>query len=215
MNRQLIHELIDQVADFQNERQRGDLQDFSVWLSKKIGKEEVESIHVPAYSDTTMQIDSALVEYITYMYRYAKMYVKKVLEESQSAFTTYDDVVYVLILFFNPDKMTKTELIERNVHEKPTGMEVLKRLLKNELIEQYDNEEDKRSKYLKVTEKGKEEFMKIFGKMNQISKLAAGDLNNREKEYLYFFLKKLDNFHNPIFLNEREKTFEALFDKLN
>jgi DNA-binding MarR family transcriptional regulator len=216
INYQLLHELIDQLGDFQKENPNGSVRAFSTWLSQKVSKEEgIEVIQVPAYQEVMISIDSALVEYLTYMYRYAKVYVKKVVEESESAFVTYDDVVYVLILFFNPYPMTKTELIERNIHEKPTGMEVLKRLVKNGLIEQYANEEDRRSKFLKVTAKGKNEFMKIFDKMHKVSQLVAGNLSHREKEYLFFLLKKLDNFHNPIFLNDRALDIVQLLKKIS
>jgi MarR family transcriptional regulator, lower aerobic nicotinate degradation pathway regulator len=213
MNYQLIHEIIDQIADFQKEHTEGDLQDFSTWLSHKIGRNakqaEIQVQHAPS-----IDINDAIPEFIICMYRYAKIYVKKILEENHSAFSTYDEVIYVIVLFFNPEKMTKTELIEKNVHEKPTGMEILKRLLKNNMIEQYDNEQDKRSKYLKVTEKGKMEFLKIFDKMREVSRLIAGDLTVKEQGQLYFLLKKLDNFHNPIFLNERALGIDELLTKL-
>ena len=216
MNYPLIHALIDQVADFQKEKQEGSLEEFAHWLLARVGANtSAEVINAPSFSHPKMTIDNVLTEFITYLYRYAKMYIKKIVEESQSAFTTYDDIVYVLILFFNPhEKITKTALIERNIHEKPTGMEVLKRLLKNGLIEQYDSEEDKRSKYLKVTTKGRIEFTNLVGKIYEASRLIGGNLTHREKEYLYFLLKKLHDFHNPIFINEKDSTFEVIFKKL-
>ncbi len=231
MNYQLIHELIDQVADFQKESQSGNLHDFSAWLSQKIKKEEEQqkrsgeklkesfqnsNSHFQNNTDDFKEQENhSVLALITYLYRYAKLYAKKALEEHQSAFVTFDELVYLITLYFNPKPLSKTQLIETNIHEKPTGMEIIKRLLKNKLIEQFDSQEDKRMKYLRVTEKGKVEFMKVFGTMRAITHLVSGNLTQEEDYQLFQLLKKLHLFHNPIFLHEKEKSLQEILGKVS
>ncbi len=229
MNYQLIHELINQVADFQQESLHGDLNDFSAWLSQKIEKQGEQqkrgieklkerlqnSDFQNSTDDFKAQENYSVLALITYLYRYAKLYAKKALEEHQSVFVTFDELVYLITLYFNPQPLSKTQLIETNIHEKPTGMEIIKRLLKNKLIEQFDSQEDKRVKYLRVTEKGKAEFMKVFGTMRAITYLVSGNLTKEENYQLFQLLKKLHLFHNPIFLHEKEKPLQEILGKVS
>lgn len=48
-------------------------------------------------------------------------------------------------------QLMKTEVIRKNVTEKSSGNEVLKRLLRQKLLEELDNPNDKLSKPLSIT----------------------------------------------------------------
>jgi DNA-binding MarR family transcriptional regulator len=51
--------------------------------------------------------------------------------------------------------LTKMQLIERNGHEKQTGIQIIKRLLDDGLIQETVDENDKRAKRLTLTKKEK------------------------------------------------------------
>ena len=97
-----------------------------------------------------------------------------------------------------------------NIHEKTTGMEVIKRLLNNDLIVQTDDATDRRSKRLSITEKGKGALFGTFDEMRKASLIIAGNLNAVEKMQLLHLLQKLHFFHKPLFLNERGKSLDEL-----
>jgi DNA-binding MarR family transcriptional regulator len=139
---------------------------------------------------------------IVFMYRYAKTYIKQALEGSE--LQTSDEFAYLASLVTRTG-MGKSELIQLNIQEKTTGMEILKRLLSMELIFQYDNPEDKRSKCVAITDKGRAAFFSSVGKMQQVSMLVGGDLNEEEKKTLLFALRKLDHFHHEIFTEGKQK----------
>jgi MarR family transcriptional regulator, lower aerobic nicotinate degradation pathway regulator len=92
-------------------------------------------------------------------------------------------------------RMTKIQLIEENIHEKSTGMEILKRLLKLELIQQADNEEDRRSKWVFISEKGATAMAAIQQQMYALTTTISGNLNATELQQLNQLLQKLDLFH--------------------
>jgi hypothetical protein len=46
--------------------------------------------------------------------------------------------------------------------------------------------------------------------MNKVSHLITGTLSIAEKQQLFSLLKKLDDFHNPIFLEHKHKTINEL-----
>ncbi len=220
MNYELLKDIVDNLERFEaeNNTQQGTLKDFGLWLSNQQSPDiqsnnqtlDVSS-HIPADVKTTAELpETVIAQLLTFLSRYLKIYFKKGLDGT--LLTTGDDFSYLATLF-GKGGMTKTELILLNAHEKTSGMEVIKRLLINELIEQTEDEKDKRSKQIYLTQKGTGVLMASFKTMGEVAKISAGDLTDQEKNQLLFLLKKLDNFHNDIYLNHREKGIEQLLEE--
>jgi MarR family transcriptional regulator, lower aerobic nicotinate degradation pathway regulator len=210
MNYSILQELITNLKDFEDEKMSKSIkmEDFVVFLNQKyLGNlvSDKPSIDVNAKND-----ENNIGQLIAFMYRYAKGYIKKALEES--TLLTLDDFGYLAAIWQDGD-LTKTQLIEKNIHEKNTGMEIIKRLISNNLLEQYNDLEDKRSKRLKITPLGQSELFKSFDGMLKVSQIIAGKLTSSEKIQLFYLLNKLHDFHNPIFLNEKEASVDKILEK--
>lgn len=95
--------------------------------------------------------------------------------------------------------MTKMELIKRNIHDKPVGMLIITRLLKQGWISQTESDIDRRNKLISISEKGKAELEKQMTKIRQATDIVSGNLTYSEKMELIRMLNKLDRFHYPIF----------------
>ncbi|WP_435357484.1 MarR family winged helix-turn-helix transcriptional regulator [Emticicia sp. SJ17W-69] len=210
MNYKILQELISNLKDFEDEKKSQSLkmQDFVVFLNQKYLGNLVSaqpSIDINAKSE-----ENNIGQLVAFMYRYAKGYIKKALEES--TLLTLDDFGYLAAVWQEGD-LTKTQVIEKNIHEKNTGMEIIKRLIANNLLEQYDDLEDKRSKRLKITPLGQAELFKSFEGMLKVSQIISGKLTSAEKIQLFYLLSKLHDFHNPIFLTEKETSIDDLLKK--
>lgn len=145
---------------------------------------------------------------IVLLFRYAKGYIKKALKDS--IINTADEFSF-LITLMTFESLSKTELIQKQVMEKTSGTEVINRLLKNELITQYNDENDKRSVRVRITPKGRMELVQILPQMQIVSQIVTGRLDEKEKTTLAYMLRKLEHYHNDIFLNKKET---ELFDLL-
>ena len=217
MNYELLKEIVINLERFEqeNESKNGSLKDFGLWLSEQQNTDYQSNNGVMSISDlvpediksTAEQPEMVIGKLLTFLSRYLKIYLKKGLEGS--LLTTGDDFTYLATLL-NKGSLTKTELILLSAHEKTSGMEVIKRLLINELIEQNDDEQDKRSKRVSLTQKGMGVLMQSFEAMEKVGIIASGNLTNQEKNQLVYLLKKLDNFHNDIYLNHREKDLDEI-----
>ena len=95
--------------------------------------------------------------------------------------------------------MTKTELIKKNLQDKPVGMQIINRLIGQGWIQQHDSSEDKRSKIISITTKGIEALEDIMEKIRQASQIVTGNLSETEKMELIKLLQKLDRFHQDIY----------------
>lgn len=215
MDYDFLKQLIASAEQF--EQQRGDnskelsLNEFALWLHTK---HETSATKDARFGDADFvkpaggeSIETNIGRLIIYMYRYARMYTKKALEGT--ALQTADEFGYLATLLTH-DCLKKSDLIAKNIHEKPTGMEIIKRLMRNGLIDQFDDTEDKRSKLLRINDKGKVLLYTVFGRMGKVSDIIGGNLDMEEKMHLLFLLKKLDDHHHHIFIHEKEEVLNTI-----
>ncbi|NUN99035.1 MAG: winged helix DNA-binding protein [Saprospiraceae bacterium] len=187
------------------------LEHFSAWLSMKLSSaNKTKEADKRSWNQTDETLEVGISKLVGFMHRYARIYLKKAFEKTP--LTTPDDFSYLAALA-EKGFLSKTELIEENIHEKTSGMEVIKRLLNAGLIVQTEHPSDRRSKIISITEKGQEVLYGVFDELRTIAKLVSGNLTDLEKQQLFYLLQKLDHFHRPIYLNERDAPLEQILAK--
>jgi DNA-binding MarR family transcriptional regulator len=199
---QLIHQLINLVEQLEEENPGKEIsiQDFTGFLLNKVEHGSAETVNNEvrfgnndsAALDIAYQLDNNISRLFVFMSRYAKHYIKKALEGTP--LQTGEDFTALAILLTH-DHLSKTELISHNLQEKTSGTEVIRRLIASDLVRQWDDVKDKRSKHIAITDAGKELLYKVFVDMNNVSKVITGKLSLAEKLTLQYLLQKLEDFH--------------------
>ncbi len=199
---ELVYKLLNLVEQYEKDRDGKEifLNDFSGFLINhlehsdtsltsldiRFGDKDAES------QELAYQIDNSIGRLFVYMSRYAKSYIKKTLEgtpiQSPEDFTC-------LAILLTHDSLSKSELISKNIQEKTSGTEVIRRLLFNGLVKQWDDQTDKRSKRISITESGKKLLHQVFDDMSYVGKMVTGNLSYSEKLKLQYLLQKLESFH--------------------
>jgi DNA-binding MarR family transcriptional regulator len=188
----LLTELIPLIEEYEATNQKVDMQHFLKYAVQK---------HEPKVNGpTSLKKDSQLLSnqlgfFLNYLFRFFKGYTKTALRNS--SISTSDDFVFLATLS-RQDSMRKTDLIKVNMMETSSGIEVIKRLLKNKLVTEEADKEDKRSIRIKLTEKGRKELYVIFGEMNIVSNVLVGNLKETEIKQLHGLLEKLFNHHQAL-----------------
>jgi DNA-binding MarR family transcriptional regulator len=198
-----IQSLLEKAKEFRITGGAANLTEFSSWLNEQIvhQKEDLPFLF-PGES-----VESAASKYIIYLYRYAKGYGKKLLKGTP--LSSIDDVPYLLMLLFSGPS-TKMELIQANVHEKTTGMEILNRLLRLGLVEQQFNPDDKRSRKLSISPEGQKLMLNLMKGMDTLSAIVSGNLQPRERINLLKMLHKLNDFHLHVHQDAKEKSLAEI-----
>jgi len=208
MRKEILIDVIEHLyafeADYQGNKPYS-IKEFVGYLNARVGTENFsmrkiegdEEPHIQAIRHDS-QSDTAIL--ITLMFRYAKGYIKKALHNS---FIQTADEFAFLITLMTYDSLTKTELINKQVMEKTSGIEVIKRLLGQKLIREFADDQDKRSVRVAITPKGKKELEKVLPDMAKVSRIVVGNLTQPEINTLSYLLKKLDFYHNDIFMNKK------------
>lgn len=156
-------------------------------------------------------LEGMVGQYHNRIYRFALIFAKKAL--GTISLNNLDDFLYMVVLY-RTGTPTKSELIQNNISEFTSGMEVIKRLVKMGLVEEFPDKEDKRSKRVKLTEKGKGVLFQGFGRMQQVAKIIFAGLDTREMEILYHFYRLMNNRLTELYPQVKDATIEEILERI-
>lgn len=216
MEKSVLIELIELLYEFDEDQKGGkknySVKDFIGFLNTRVGAEDITMRKIEGEFEQQLQTvrqesnsDTSIL--ITLMFRYAKNYIKKALHGSK--IQTADEFAF-LITLMTYESLTKTELINKQVMEKTSGVEVIKRLVAQKMIREFADESDKRSVRVAITDAGKKEVVQVLPEMSKVSRIVVGNLTDPEINTLSYLLKKLDFFHHDIFTNKKGYDLEQI-----
>ncbi|SIQ55506.1 DNA-binding transcriptional regulator, MarR family [Chryseobacterium sp. RU37D] len=193
MNYTLIKDFMDLLQDFETETQAfpdlypETIQVFKTWISDKGNNKQQNHSEEPYWEgkENGRTAESAISSLLVHLNRYSKTYSKSAILDSE--FSTQEDFIYLINLKAFGE-MTKMALIKKNIHDKPVGMLITARLLRQGLIGQTSSDLDKRSKLIRITERGLQVLENQMKKIRQATNIVAGNLTHSEKMELIYLL---------------------------
>ena len=186
----IVSEIIQWLEIFNRDNLKNDkeLKSFIIWLNSKLFTDE----HADQSKHDHDLLDMELTFLLTTQHRHYKAYAKNVLGESELSSPEGFSFLYHLSLV---DSYRKMELIKMHHLEPPSGIEVLKRLLKKELIEEFDDPDDKRAKRICISKTGKKEIQSIMPKMQKVFRSMTAGMSLNEKLHVVSFLRHMNDSH--------------------
>lgn len=214
MKYSILLDIINLLEEFETEnsiqkKYPNDIEGFKEWISENYKPEDLNNEPYWEGKENGRSAESVINTLIVHMNRYAKNYSKSAIFGSD--FSTQEDFIYLINLKAFGE-MSKMELIKKNVHEKPAGMQIINRLISQGWVNQTASEIDKRSKVLKINNKGLTVLENQMDKIRKATVVVAGDLTRNEKIELIKLLNKLNNFHQSIY--EKNIETENLLDEV-
>jgi DNA-binding MarR family transcriptional regulator len=186
----LLHQLIDQLEHFQRAHQGARaVSDFAHWLLREeaASSETTENRRTPEQAFQFVRMN-------TLFYRTARQYARKALEGTP--LRSEDEYAYLDLLKNGP--LPKTALIHLNRHEKPTGMDIIRRLVASGLARQSDNPDDGRSQLIHITESGSALVQQLAPRMQFVAELSTGNATEGDMTRSIAFLDELEQFHQLV-----------------
>ncbi len=190
-----------------------DIEGFKRWIAFNYSSEYINKEPYWEGKERGRSAESVINTLIVHMNRYAKSYSRSAIFGSD--FSSQEDFIYLINLKAFGE-MTKMDLIKKNVHEKPAGMQIINRLIAQGWVNQTDSKIDKRSRVLKISKKGLKALENQMDKIRKAAAIVTGDLTRNEKMELIRLLNKLNDFHQPIYDKNIEPEYllsEVLKDK--
>jgi DNA-binding MarR family transcriptional regulator len=181
MNYRLLKEVIEYLEEFDRKESPGRIEDFVIWVSSKVFLPEGQKVHPPH--------DELLIPFkLMHLNKALKKQTKHILSNSQVS--SIDEYSFLLHLN-HQESFRKMEIVDMHNLEAPTGIEIIKRLLKKKLVEEFPDEEDKRAKRIKITREGIGELESIQPNIEAVFGNFISALNLKEKIILSGLLDKL------------------------
>ncbi len=214
MNYKLIRDVVDLIRDFEQETAgfgnfTPDVDGFRNWLSgQESRKESTRKLNWEG-RESGRSAESMIATLFVHMNHYARNYFRSAIHGSE--FSTPEEVIYLIVLRFNSG-LSKMELIKKNVHDKPVGMQIINRLIAKGWITQTRSDLDKRSMVISPTSEGLKALDNLMDKVRHATRVVTGDLTNDEKMNLIELLQKLNNFHLQVY--ERNYDSAELLQKV-
>lgn len=191
----LFRDLISLTEKFEEEFSGDEinLSNFSIWLSKRVCTHDTESLAINWEGKVNGRSPESIINTsLVHLYKYAKLYSKIAIADAP--FSTIEEVIF-LINLLHSGSMSKKQLIEMNILEKSTGIQIINRLLAAGFITETTDMRDRRSKQIEISSLGESILAAHMDKIREASKTVVGNLTEREKLQLIQLLSKLEDFH--------------------
>ena len=181
MDYSLLKSIIDQVEAYQEGHTSQKVEDFTIWLNTQLFESPAANEHA---ADNSLLIAFKLMVVAKTLKRLAKGAF------AETKVSSIDEYSFLLHLNAAPS-FRKMELVEMHNLEAPTGIEIIKRLLKNRFIHEFPDDQDKRAKRIAITQQGIDELSALSPRMDRVFSQLSSPLSLNEKVQLSGILDKL------------------------
>ena len=107
---------------------------------------------------------------------------------------------------------TKKDVAENSIMEKSTCFEAIKRLERNNLLEEFADPNDKRARRVNLTTEGEKIIDRATVQTQKLSGLLIGDLNEKEVSLMLDVITKLNKFHKKLYKEGQKDKIIATYE---
>ncbi|MEM1118917.1 MAG: MarR family winged helix-turn-helix transcriptional regulator [Bacteroidota bacterium] len=179
---------------YQKEAQNTDLQLFASWLFQQLHPEKTAGMSYKEVHERNTAIGWRFGRLVNFVDLYAKEGFHDL------PIRSFEDYAILSAIQErkNPSKMELKNLL---VNEKSTVFEILKRLVREELITEHVDSNDRRVRRVCISPKGDAVLHTAHQRTGKIAQLMVGNLTNEEAQTFLHLLTKLDGFHTQFYDN--------------
>ena len=199
MNTNFFINLLLEVQEFENSgssKNISTIEDFRNFLNDKHYKSQSPRFISESERKNVNDLENEIAKQVILLSRFTKQMIRRGLQDFPELYN--EEFTYLYRIMDEP-LLTKMQLVEKNAHEKQTGMEIIRRLVKNNLLEEIPDSKDKRVTRLKISELGKKYFDQSVESVSITSRVLSAKLDIEEKDNLLKTLKKLNEFHFNVY----------------
>lgn len=129
------------------------------------------------------------------LFKAIRFYFKPTLQKH--GFKSLEEFLFLATLSWK-DNISKKTLCRTNMTDIPTGIDIIKRLIQQGLVDELENPEDKREKLLQATDLGKQRLFQLFSDPEETADVMA-DMNTEERLLFMRMIDRLNNFHTKVY----------------
>jgi MarR family transcriptional regulator, lower aerobic nicotinate degradation pathway regulator len=219
----ILKQLIDLWESFEDEGQALNLLDFSEWMTNQLRhnprlnrKASFDKIKTgqPEYFTYFKSLDepARFLESISRISRYHEFYTRKFLVD----LPINNRLEYLFLRTVKQmHQAKKTDLINIHLVDYTTGMDTIKRLIKNEFITETSDKNDKRVRLLEITDKGSDILLQADKKVSDERNMFLSCISMNKWKKAMPVLEEINQFHNSIYLKHNDKPYAEMLNLMD
>lgn len=222
---QIMKEFISSLDAYIKQTGSFDWKHFCVWMYKKVSGEDRKHTSSFPVDKCLKDVKETLNDKFDFFFgspeklisftifrlsRFIRHYTKKQLEDLPVS--TIEEFSFLLDVDHRGTP-TKNDVVNNSFMEYTTATEIINRLVKLELLVQIPDENDKRVRRLKITDEGKSVGYTAAERMQTVSKVMIGNIENEDKTNLLALLSEMDDFNLEIFKNDKDSSLKDIEEK--
>jgi DNA-binding MarR family transcriptional regulator len=201
-------ELVCVWSDYEETHPGASLEDFFRYsLLKQRGVQPEENL---VGGVVPREIDPLLMKLIGRIFKLFEIYMDSAVKEA--GLKQIEE--FILLGNINFGMPRKTEVIYASLIELSTGSNILNKLKEEQFLVEYDDEDDKRSKRLKLTPKGEKALLESRKKMGQVAKVFFNDMTDDDKHLCVQLLKGVEIKFSGLWQQHKGKSFPLIYEDL-
>jgi DNA-binding MarR family transcriptional regulator len=195
---EILKQILPHLDAYVKTAEAASLDGFTQFLAKVKTEERNKSINETAISmmEEHAEVDASISFHLSRLGKYAKYYVKEAFKDIE--LIGGDDFGFLAtVMQLGPIKKT----------------EIIKRLTKNGMFIEKVDLNDRRTKVVSMSEKGRKVFLNATMALPPVGSLVVAKLSHQDKNHLLVILKSLDHFHEIIYKNEKSYDLKLIREK--
>ncbi|MEL6537044.1 MAG: MarR family winged helix-turn-helix transcriptional regulator [Bacteroidota bacterium] len=206
--------LLKHWEEYSQQDSGGDLSQFGAWLQLEYQSQK-EDLLQRALSQAPKEVQGSpnlLDAQISFTWgrlmRFTQIWAKRAFAETP--IRTLDEFGILMYIWQNQTPK-KSEVAHHSLMEQTTCFEIIKRFQRQNLVEEFPDESDKRSRRVRLTP----EALQMVGtvlrhKAETLSTLLLGRMSQDQKMVMWDLLRSLERFHTEVLDGSPEATIEEI-----
>lgn len=191
--RESLKELIHYWTEYLETEEAPSIADFSNWLFKQVNEEQAES---QSNENEAIGVKMELGHYLGRIINFTDLWGKLAFKDLPIRQFEDFGILYEVMEKRNPSKM---EVANTLVNEKSTSIERIKRLIKQSLLSEHIDQNDRRIRRITITKLGEEVLEQAKVQAMKVSQLLTWPMDLDDIKGMLHHFKQLDSFHTKIY----------------
>ncbi|RCH54664.1 hypothetical protein DJ568_12660 [Mucilaginibacter hurinus] len=197
--------LVNRWAEFRKVYANGTLEEFYRFELAKRDTGALASEHIKG--NDPQSTDNRFMKVIARLHLSYNVYLRIALKDTPLAAIEKFSFLAALNVI---GESNKTQVINYAMMEMSTGSDILNRLIKDQFITQRNDPGDKRSKLIKITEKGFEVLQQCFERTAMVRSVLLEGLTEDEEKICVQILYPIQEKHTKLAVENKNKTIEEI-----